>query len=449
MVMQMEPLKDNWSYEPKDFSALPKLTEIILNKTLQKLSEEGVFVFPEILKDADDIEDDQMILRSYNGKYWTSNVMGFLGCRDERLVIESRFSNGKNDYFFQYMLQKVFNLPNITDIDTEASTDEKIFNLLIFLFPSYLKKALSKGLYKTYVTNRYNDENVKGYIDVPRHIKNNTPFLGKIAYNQREYSYDNDVMELVRHTIEFIKTKPYGQSLLASMKDNPKKIVDATIRYKQGERQKVIIANMKNVVKSSYYHDYRVLQRLCLMILTHQKHNFSSNHQKIKGILFDGAWLWEEYLNTVVGDIFYHPRNKAKEGVQHLFENGNGKIYPDFIGKDSSNRIIADAKYKKIDGIHGKDYLQVLAYMFRFEAKKGYYLYPDSVSSVENHKDDRELCLLQGTTYEGKPKARAGDNKVSVIKRGFKIPVATGNYESFCKAMKEEEIHFKKSFFAM
>ena len=39
--------------------------------------------------------------------------------------------------------------------------------------------------------------------------------------------------------------------------------------------------------------------------------------------------------------------------------------------------MIADAKYKPIDNIGNKDYLQVLAYMFRFDAKKGFYFYPE------------------------------------------------------------------------
>lgn len=44
-------------------------------------------------------------------------------------------------------------------------------------------------------------------------------------------------------------------------------------------------------------------------------------------------------------------------------------------------RIIADAKYKPIKNIGNRDYLQVLAYMFRFDAKAGYYLYPESENS--------------------------------------------------------------------
>ena len=36
---------------------------------------------------------------------------------------------------------------------------------------------------------------------IAQHIKMNTPFIGKIAYSQREFSFDNHLMQLVRHTM--------------------------------------------------------------------------------------------------------------------------------------------------------------------------------------------------------------------------------------------------------
>lgn len=220
-VMEMEPLriKDNTLESIEKFANVPNLINCVLNKSLEKLNQEGIFVFPELLKEAEDITNGQMILQSIDGKYRTSNVMGFLGCGNERLVIGSRFGDDSNDYFFHYMLEKVFDIPNIVNLETDAEKKEGVFNLLVFIFPYYLQAALRKGLFKTYVTNKYNDENVKGYIDVARHIKLNTPFLGKLAYNQREYSYDNDLMELVRHTIEFISSQAYGKNLLSRIKN--------------------------------------------------------------------------------------------------------------------------------------------------------------------------------------------------------------------------------------
>ena len=44
---------------------------------------------------------------------------------------------------------------------------------------------------------------VKGTIDIARHIVKNTPFVGNVAYSQREHFFDNDLMELIRHRLEW------------------------------------------------------------------------------------------------------------------------------------------------------------------------------------------------------------------------------------------------------
>lgn len=84
----------------------------------------------------------EMILQSYNDMYVSGNVMGFLGVGDQRLVIESRFSSGDEDYLFQYLLNRVMDFPNLVDLETEAKQDNGMFNLLVFLFPYYLKRIL-------------------------------------------------------------------------------------------------------------------------------------------------------------------------------------------------------------------------------------------------------------------------------------------------------------------
>lgn len=407
-------------------------------KTLEQLEREGVFIFPEIIKDAEDITQDQMILQSVNDTYRTSNVMGFLGCGDERLIIESRFSGDGEDFFFQYLLDRVLDFPNIVDMDADANHNNRLFNFLLFLFPHYLKAAMRKGLFKKYIRRRYNDGNVKGTIDVARHIEKNTPFAGNVAYSQREFSYDNSLMELVRHTVEFIKRKPYGNKLLIKVKDEVKLVIDATPGYEPYDRQKIIEQNKKNTVRHAYFREYLALQRLCLLILRHQKHQIGTGARQIYGILFDGAWLWEEYINSLVEGMFYHPMNKGGKGAQRLFEGNVGLIYPDFISRNSEMRIIADAKYKPIDNIGNRDYLQVLAYMFRFDAKTGYYFYPEAGDS-----DDLKLRMNRGSTYEKKVSPR---DDICVTKHGLKIPMDASDYSDFISRMEISERAFINAF---
>lgn len=436
--MKQLKIKDNQYRSKEDFFAVKSVINRVADKTLAQLEKEGVFVFPEGVADAEDLSKDQMIFQSYNEFYITGNVMGFLGVEDERIIIESRFSVGENDFFFQYLLERVLDFPNFINLKTCVNQDDKLFNLLLFLFPRFLRRAARKGLFKTYIRKKYNDENVRGSINVAEHIKKNTPFIGNIAYSQREYSYDNYLIELIRHTIEYIKGKNCGRMLLNSVKDEVKLVVEASSNYKASDRKKIIDANKKNVVRHAYYHEYRMLQQLCILILKNEQQQYGYGARKVYGILFDGAWLWEEYINTLIDDKFYHPKNKAGAGAQRLFSGNNGLIYPDFIGKDVDNRIIADAKYKPMDNIGNKDYLQVLAYMFRFDAKRGFYLYPEA-----GNNEDIFLKLNQGTTYEKNVEPR---DDISVIKHGLHIPDDASNYAEFVKKMNVAEKEFVSIF---
>ncbi|MCL1926917.1 MAG: McrC family protein [Syntrophorhabdaceae bacterium] len=432
-------VKDNTARSKIEFSAIPNLTKQIADKTIEQLEKEGVFVFPGHIRESDDITDNQMILQSTNESFRTSNVMGFLGMGRERLTIQSRFSNGDQDFFLQYMLERVMDFPNILELNTDVNRDHRLFNLLLFIFPYYLKTALRKGTFKTYIRYSYNDSNIKGAIDIAGHIKKNTPFAGNIAYSQREFSFDNHLMELIRHAIEFIKTKPYGYQLLRKVRDEVASVVEATSEYAFHDRRKVVDTNKKKPIRHAYYHEYRALQNLCIMILQYEKHQVGSGVKHIHGILFDGSWLWEQYVNMLVSDGFYHPMNKTGVGVQQLFTNmhGNkeGRIYPDFISIDDDHRVIADAKYKPATNIGNKDYLQVLAYMFRFDAMQGYYLYPENGESR-----NQVLYLNQGSTYKRNVKNR---NDIWIMKCGLAIPDSVHDYEAFKMAMRLSEESFK------
>ena len=443
-------IKDNREYSRSVFSDVGAVVEKIADKTLGYLEKEGVFIFPETVKNAEDITADQMILSKVNDGYRSGNVMGFLGCGDQRLIIKSRFCGEGEDHFFRYLLEKVLDFPNIVDLDSDANQDNRLFNFLLFLFPHYLSTAMRKGVFKKYIRRSCNDANVKGTVDVARHIAKNTPFVGKIAYSQREFSYDNHLTELVRHTVEFIKGKPYGNRLLVRAKDEVKLVISATPGYKACDRQKIINENKKNTVRHAYFREYLALQRLCLLILRYEKHQIGYGSRKIYGILFDGAWLWEEYICSLIGDLFYHPMNKAGKGVQRLFsyngqeddvkQNKTGTVYPDFISKSADNRIIADAKYKPMDNIGNKDYLQVLAYMLRFDSKSGYYLYPEA-----GNNPDLKLRLNRGSTYENNVEPR---EDISVAKHGLRIPADAADYNDFAAKMAVSEQEFLKEFSA-
>ena len=371
----------------EDFVAeYPNLSQALLDRTLDNLSiEDNIFIFPNDLTHTPDLDKDQKIFETVNQKIKTGNVIGFLGYGRERLTISSRFSDDSNDHFLHYLLQKVLNI-NLTSLDIGLSPEDKLYQLLIYLFPKYLQAALRKGLYKEYQRFFHNDSHVKGVLDVGNHLKKNLPFMGNIAYTTREFTYDNPLMQLIRHTIEYIKNQKSFGVLLDSNRENMTEITRVTPAYKLADRDKIIRINKIKPIRHAYFREYRKLQELCLMILSREKHGLGLQEQKIHGVLFDVAWLWEEYVQTLLPEGFIHPRNKEKTDGISVFSSHGRKIYPDFYHKDL--KIVLDAKYKKLEftekGINREDLYQLISYTYILEAKTAGLIFPSVEKVVDN-----------------------------------------------------------------
>lgn len=435
--------------EPEQ-SKIRKALDSINNLSLKELEKKGVIVFPTsaVEKELDaskilsvqDLMKDAPIIK-------TGNIMGFFSIENDiQIQIHSRFDSDDKQFFLHYMLSKVCNVaPTITL--TDANHDQ-FYEFCVYLFPTFLKKAVTQGLFRTYVTREYNDSNIRGVIDFPRHFRNNIPFNGKIAYRTREYSHDNFTMQLVRHTIEFISENNSLRKILLideDMRNAVQSIRGCTETYSKSARTFVINKNLKPITHP-YYTEYEPLRRLCLMILTHKRISYGQTKEhQINGIIFDGASLWEEYLNVALHEQIRnkpdykdyeleHPNNRTKQGGKHLFEGNHGPIYPDFILKKSKKvEVILDAKYKRLEDENGKknvsreDYFQVLTYMFRFSCDRGMLIYPYASEKEKADSDSEPLYL------------KDHDQKITFETLGLEIPTETNDFKDFSGKIKEKE----------
>ena len=410
-------------------TSYPKLSQVLLDRTLANLSQNnGIFVFPSDLKNSPDLEKDQKIFETVNQEIKTGNVIGFLGYGQERLTISSRFSVKGDDYFLHYLLQKVLHI-NLTSLDVGLSPEDKLYQLLIYLFPKYLQAALRKGLYKEYQRFFHNDSHVKGVVDVGNHLKKNLPFIGNIAYTTREFTYDNPIMQLIRHTIEYIKTQKSFGVMLDSDRETIAEITRVTPSYKLADRAKIIRGNKSKPLRHAYFNEYRKLQELCLMILNQEKNGLGYQEQKIHGILFDVSWLWEEYVYTLLPKDFIHPRNKDKTDGISVFSSQERKVYPDFYNRDL--KIVLDAKYKKLEdtekGINREDLFQLISYSYILKAEKAGLIFPSEKKAVDN-----EIGKLAGYG--------------ALLKKwSIQIPQNSSSYREFCEMMENYEETFKRN----
>lgn len=411
----------------------------IADKTIAELCQnnENLLIFPFSIETSDDRIGDASVMNILNTddpevvRINTGNVMGFIGVGDLQVKIKSRFDENRDDYLLHYMLQKVLSF-NLFDL-SHNNEHEDVFDFIMFMFPYFLKSAMRQGLYREYQNYKHNDANLKGPINVGRHIAKNVPFVGNIAYSTREYSHDNGMTELIRHTIELMKTKKYGQAVLnidRETVENVKTIIGHTPLYNKGERSCIISKNLR-MKTHPYYTEYRPLQTLCLQILRMEEVKYGESDDEICGILFDGAWLWEEYVYTVLRPLgFSHPRNKKGTEYIYLFDDRSGIRYPDFYKK---NDMVLDAKYKRLGGYEkvsnvGRDDIhQVIAYLSPLHATRGGFVAP-----LEQKQEKVPTSHLKGK-----------DATLSIF--GIEISKTASTYANFCKQMKDMEDIFVES----
>lgn len=423
MNQMLLKLTDNTKVSVESVESIPVIHEL-LNKDISDLYKENFLIFPPDIKESSDLESENCIFEQRRGQVWTNNIAGIFRHTNDEVRIHSRFSSTKaeaSDFFLRYLLQKVLNY-NVVSSDLNLNSELLYYDLLAYLFPFYLNRAMAKGLYKEYIHRKYNDMNLKGSLDIGRHVKDNLPFIGKVAYNTREFSHDNPVLQLVRHTIEKLKHKKLIYANDDCFKQNVKMIEEATPQYFERNRQKIVQENKLQRLRHSYFQEYYELQDLCLKILLDEKVGFGNQTEKVHGIIIDIAWLWEEYLNLLLKSNFTHSENKTKKNPIYFYQGQKSPRYPDFY----SEKIILDAKYKRLDknrrgGISREDLYQITSYLHVKKADFAGLIYPSQ--------------SIQGYEHIGELEGFGG----SIFKIGVEIPQEVDNYEEFSQKMRTSE----------
>jgi len=321
------------------------------------------------------------------GRTWvnTNNCMGVVKLRDKetgeavQIEIGSRFDGNAEQFFLTYLLSKVFggSIVDLVDLGRDSLWDM----LLAFLFRRRLQEASAIGLFKQYQTFNHNDTRVRGRIDVNEHLRRNIPFSGKVASVTHEITFDNPTNHLIRHALVKVGRKWGGLLAGGDIMDVRNQLEQATPRWQPGEvAQCIRRKENRTQIKHPYFRSvYEPLRHVSLAILRDEGAGLYHQHQEAEGVIFDGSWLWEEYLWTLLQPLgFEHPENKKKDGA---WKPLNGvKFYPDFFHRGS--RAILDAKYKRGENRYDgrQDHArQVFGYMFLLNAIHGGLVKPDGV----------------------------------------------------------------------
>jgi 5-methylcytosine-specific restriction endonuclease McrBC regulatory subunit McrC len=382
------------------------------SKTLAQLEDIGVTVFPSHahrLNAYDDMAYQDVSVFTLGSRpsdpprYWinTHNCMGVIRLRDKasgvlfQVEIGSRFDNKQpKQFFLSYLLSKVF---GGSIVDSVYLGNDSLWDMLLaFIFRRRLLDASAVGLFKQYRQVQHNDTRIRGRIDMDRHLRQNLPFRGNVAYSTHEITIDNPTNHLIRHALAKVKRKWAGlmtgdgllNDLLHQLEQN-------TPTWQSGNvlsciRRKENQTSIKHPYLGATYEPLRLVS---LSILQDEGASLYQQKQEAEGVLFDGSWLWEEYLWTLLRPMgFEHPNNKTKQGSWRPLPGVS--LYPDFFHK--TKRVVLDAKYKSGD-ISLEDAKQVFAYMFLLNAIHGGLVKPDSKLEQVEQKISRPLATIAQT----------------------------------------------------
>jgi|GEM_PF-278458 hypothetical protein len=413
-----------------------------------------VITIPDItILDKAGYQNDKIIIEIKDDKLCTNNWVGVVnvasgdGEASLRIEITSRFDNKEKQYFLLYMLCTVYGF-NIFNIDIDGNDEGNYLIILVIIYINALIEALSEGVYKEYITQKYNDYNFRGAIDINRHLKLNTPFMGKTSYSVREYTYDTEILCLIRQVIDYIKYEysdiweGYGRDK-SILNEIVEVIENATPSFRPNNNYAEAIKCNKEITHP-LYQNYENVRKLALMILNESGQNiFDNSEAKSLSLLIDIAWIWEEFVaEKLLKDFNY----------THLFvSDSEGKFewaddeswYPDFIedNADNEKRNVFDAKYKNWKWKNNsEDIHQLLSYLFISGGTKCGVIYPynKELEKDTEKEAEKEILAFKGFYTESKPR---------IYKLPFCLPSYTGSdYKKYCEDMDEAIGKWKKEF---
>ena len=373
----------------KESEIIRSLLQKCADKPLQKLRNDNLIIFAK----EKDLDQHFINVRipSNSGdpvRIETGNMMGVLCVREKgsslKVQIKSRFDTDENQYFLNYLLSKVFDV-NFTEL--VSSNDDVMWDLLLaFVFVWKFRKAAEVGLYKQYHTNQYNDLNFRGKLDIDRHLQRNYPLCDRIAYSKREITFDNPLNHLLRFAAAKIERKwPSMFESGSDVRNLVTALKQATPSWNScGISRTLNHKDCRFPVRQPFFSEYyEPLRKIARMLLLDEGANIfddasSEGETEISGVVFDGAWLWEEYIATILTD-YIHAEYQVKGGIR-VFEGKEDPIfYPDFLSNDK--KVVLDTKYK-ISSSTGQadDIQQVICYMFLTGAVRGGLIFPPGES---------------------------------------------------------------------
>ena len=367
-----QPPRRAWPISREQLELLHEVQRHLSSEVLLDLGEEGAQLPLRLFKALD---RDTILTQCY---------VGALSFGETRVSIGSRF-DGTQQYFLRYLLERCWNISSVLLAGGLAGTGELCGWLLVCRLAMQLQEAWRKGVFRAYRSLSCYDSQVRGQLDIPRHIRlSGGQDDGRAAYRTREYSPDNPCNRLLllafaaarrqypRLTRRLLQTLPQCGDALRSLQRQ--------IPRWQDSRPRALLEQTRQKITHPLHRGYEPARLTARAILRHMGPELQGDGT-VTGVLRDLDKLWEELLAKTLFSALPDPGRQQTVPIL----GGAREIRPDFL---LPGLAVVDAKYRLSwgrtldqdpwEGGVREDVFQVLSYMLALNCPNGAVVFPVS-----------------------------------------------------------------------
>jgi len=323
------------------------------------------------------------------------------------LNIRSRFDRGTDSSFLLYVFEKTYGAGGtLYDRMRIPGYTTKTWDLLLTsAFVQQLHNAMKQGLLRQYRDREYNDNRLRGRMDIARHLRENPLFSGKTAYTSREYTVDNPVNILILRAFDRLDRDHHLllRSLIA--KDDVIRqgiqFLKAEIPDWQRDPDYVVLRNADRRIVQNVYRNYEPLRKTSAAVLRRMGVNaFVRADSTITGLLIDMPDLWEQFLYNAVFREYTGGQGPYRQKSYGIV-GGKRSAKPDFLLREQG--IVLDAKYKVhwADTLAGGDWeslrddtYQIISYALIFNCTCCGVIFPVAAGAAQPESGDPLLVPI-------------------------------------------------------
>jgi 5-methylcytosine-specific restriction enzyme subunit McrC len=304
-----------------------------------------------------------------------------------------------------------------------GSFKNNFLEVLIHLFATYTREALSHCLYQAYSEFDKDLSYMKGRINVNRYINDHISKGNwhKLACIYEAFEFDN----LFNRIIKYVSRILLGTS---ENKENKKLLSEILFLLDEVTDAKVDFKDCDKVKLNPLHNKLQTVLDYCRLFLSNSITFEYKEKFKVFAILLPMEKIFEDFIFGFIeknlNDAFEMKnlkRQKSDLSLASLYENDilvhnnvfnlQHDIYFEYEGK----KFVADTKYKLTydagiepsgqehkHGVSQADLYQMVSYAIRRDAKDVYLIYPQSISEQKDVSDNKSVKFLVQDEFAGK-----------------------------------------------